>query len=74
MAESVDLIISTKTEKLCSIHKQKNAVFISKVLTNKEAAIENEFLKKRRELIDQGQNKKDFSVRDAKLYKRDRNQ
>ena len=42
---------------LSSARKLKNygaAVFISKELTNEEAAIENESLKKRRELIDQG--------------------
>ena len=64
----VDFIISTKTEKFwsSSIHKQGT--------NNEEAAIENEYLKKRTELIDQGQNKKDFSVKDGKLYKRDGNQ
>ena len=62
---------------LSSARKLKNSgapVFISKELTNEEAAIENESLKKRIELIDQGKNKKDFSVRDGKLYKRDGNQ
>ena len=62
---------------LSSARKLKNygaAVFISKELTNEEAAIENVSLKKRRKLIDQGRNKKDFSVRDGKLYKRDGNQ
>ena len=44
------------------------AVFISNELTNEEAAIENESLNKRRELIDQGQNEKDFSRRDGKLH------
>ena len=42
---------------LSSAQKLKNygaPVFISKELTNEEAAIENESLKKRRELIDQG--------------------
>ena len=40
MVETVDLIKSTKTEKLwsCSIHKQGTK------LTNEEAAIENESL------------------------------
>ena len=52
-----------------SLKNHGAAVFISKELTKKEAAIENESLKKRRELINQGQNKKDFSVRDGKLYK-----
>ena len=62
---------------LSSTRKLKNygaPVFISKELTNEEAAIENESLKKKRELIDQEQNKKDFSVRDGKLNKRDGNQ
>ena len=67
MAETVDLIISTETE------NYGDPVFISKELTNEEAAIENESLKKRREFLDQGQNKKDFSVRDGRLYKRDGN-
>ena len=62
---------------LTSALKLKNygaAVFINKELTNEEAAIENKSLKKRTELIDQGQNKKELSVRDGKLYKRDGNQ
>ena len=62
---------------LSSARKLKNygaSVFISKELTNEEAAIENEYLKKRRELIDQGQNKKDFSIKDSKVYKRVGNQ
>ena len=62
---------------LSSARKLKNygaPVFIRKELTNEEAAIENESLKKRRELIDQGQIKKGFSVRDGRLYKRDGNQ
>ena len=62
---------------LSSARKLKNygvPVFKSNELTNEEAAIENESLKKRRELKDQGQKKKDFSVGDGKLYKRDGNQ
>ena len=47
---------------------------MSKELTNEEAAIENESSKKKKELTDQVQNKKDFSVRVGKLYKRDGNQ
>ena len=49
-------------------------LFINKELTNEEAAIENESLKKRTEFIDQGQKKKGFSVRDGKIYERDGNQ
>ena len=62
---------------LSTARKMKNygaPVFISKELTNEEAAIKNESLKKRRELINQGQKKKDFSVRNGKLYKGDENQ
>ena len=62
---------------LSSARKLRNygaAVFISKELTNEEAATENESLKKKREILDQGQNKKDFSVRDGKLFKKDGNQ
>ena len=53
---------------LPSARKLKNygdSVFISKELTNEEIAIENKSLKKRREFIDQGQSKKDVSVRDG---------
>ena len=62
---------------LSSARKLKSygdSVFISKELANEETAIENESLKKRREFIDQGQSKKDVTVRDGKLYKRDGNQ
>ena len=62
---------------LTSALKLKNygaPVFINKELTNAEAAKENKSLKKRTELIDQGQNKKGLSVKHGKLYKRDGNQ
>ena len=65
MAETVDLIISTKTEKLwsSSIHKQ---------VANKRKSRDRQRIFKENELIDQGQTM-NFSVRYGKLYKRDGN-